>query len=1158
MAKTQNSLSSLLEQFVRLQNNALEIVSKLSELTTTNAETVTMSIVQDDGEEQTFTVPSFGSIKNSISRIDENIKQLAGLGDATSLVRMPDGTVRRVYEAGILRDPQKVSSVQVPGTFSIKSNWMFEDYLNPLLKIDMDLSGQVPDDMEKAAIKRVIINPNVDQASKDYFDATYKGRADVSHDSLLIDLDQSGIDYFVDEDVIDLPVAIVRFTGSFGVLKFADETVVVNTAGNTGSVKETRRKYILDKFTYTDIVSGLADTRTLKTGDRLITADGSKYLIESANAAENSVILKLESGSQAVTIGLGVLSIYSETFKNKIVQIGVGHNERQVVFVKAIVPKFNVAASEWSPGAAFFSNELTINTTEGVQTLDNFYKTQVVDMGKVLVQSAMERTIPSSLGEKPDAPALAPENFQVVVINRHKTSDKQREEINQKLNSKVALESEINQLNKAIDNKKKELNSSASRSESERRQIRADIDSLAKQKSSQVTLHNTLVKELAVKAQADPTISEPMKFRVRGFFPMPSPKQSDATGLQNVVQFVVEYRYAAKDGTAQQATELSFTDTDGKSKNGTFSNWNSMYTPIRKKVYNEATGFYEWDSEDVQDADVVNINQVDIPISKGEKVQFRVKSLSEAGWPVNPVESDWSDIITIDFPDNLSLVDSTAAALTSAQQEEVRVKFQEELDARQLDLHLLTSFTNGDSYFAHDTSAIASGFYDNNGNVLTLYQKLVEMANELVAIRELIQKAKGTLAVFLVDSQGNITKLTNNSTQQLFAGYYKDLITSGSGLSITYDHGKVITSTYTIRIENTAATALELASYLPGGAGNIAPVSATSEINDYKNNRKYDLVPLSLTAISGPEPNSLYNEAPFQSAQVQGQWLYLRHKSVGLDQTLYGLTDPNNANSTVAQGVPASPAGTTPINGCITVPTDPTLTIGTQDVNVWNGQANYAGNGYLTEYCLHKDHPLAVSAYSATTFMPQIQPDGPMVYPTAAHTGFSWVDTTQANYMQQIGYVQPLQYSSGATNLQHYPVKLGFSKNDEYAIGKYSCGAYLFVAPTTHEQIRVEGTTELAKKMLEFGEEKVINIPLVFQFRCSDKLGYVGGYRTTGTITNVTYTKKIGVDIQVRGEAPFSFDIEVTGKYEQDSLVQPTYVPNNALQSLRSIRENQR
>jgi hypothetical protein len=66
-------------------------------------------------------------------------------------------------------------------------------------------------------------------------------------------------------------------------------------------------------------------------------------------------------------------------------------------------------------------------------------------------------------------------------------------------------------------------------------------------------------------------------------------------------------------------------------------------------------------------------------------------------------------------------------------------------------------------------------------------------------------------------------------------------------------------------------------------------------------------------------------------------------------------------------------------------------------------------------------------------------------------------------------------------------------------------------------------------------------IPVIFQFRATDKLGYIGGFRANGNPTNITYTKKLGIDIQVRNQSPFSFDVEVTGKYKNDTLSSPNF-----------------
>lgn len=60
----------------------------------------------------------------------------------------------------------------------------------------------------------------------------------------------------------------------------------------------------------------------------------------------------------------------------------------------------------------------------------------------------------------------------------------------------------------------------------------------------------------------------------------------------------------------------------------------------------------EWtfsESDDtIQETDV---NTTRIPISPNEVVMVRVRSISEAGFPNNPVKSEWSDPIYVEFPD---------------------------------------------------------------------------------------------------------------------------------------------------------------------------------------------------------------------------------------------------------------------------------------------------------------------------------------------------------------------------------------------------------------------------------------------------------------------------------------------------------------------------
>lgn len=1196
MSQTNNSISSLLEQFLRLEKNSLEIISKLSEIATSSADSVQFNLTQSDGSVSSMQIPSFGFMNNKIDRVDNTVMNLAGLGDASSVIKMPDGTTKKIFEASIIRDPDPIPSLQVPQEFKIKNNWFFESFLNPLLYVSFDVTGKVPDDMRRAVVKRFIANTNT-QEKKDYFDGTFKGKNDISYLDFLNLTASAGIDVFIDEEIIDLPISVMRYRGNFDILKVVDEQVNITSNNTTVTVK--KRKYKLDKITYTDILTGTVDSKTIQLNDKLVTADGTTYIVDSIDAAENTVVLRRISGSQPLGIGVDVLTIYSPPYATKEIQVNVGFDERQVIFLKPIDNNFDIAASTYSPGIGFYSNEMTITLPTGSQSLGDFYKSQVTDFGQIFINAAKEKQVPAVHGETPYAPNLDSTNFKVVQINAHKKDTKEIDDIKQKLSSKVSLENEISQLEEAITSKKNDLNNNSNtKSDSEKKKIKADLDNLTKDKSSKVNLYSSTVKQIATKTQENPSILEPAIYRVRGFWAIPSPKTSDKTQDQEVIQFRISYRKIRKDGNAPGTQQMDFTDTDGSSKRGYFSNWTEYKSDIRKRIYNSNTGFYEWVVEDVSDADTTNINQLDVDISKNEQVQVRVKSISEAGYPLNPQESDWSNIITIEFPDDLQLTDESAAILNDAAKEESRVRFQEELNSRGLDLHLLNSFTSGDKYFGHTTDDIASGFFDGSGKVINLFDKLKELDNKLQALQAIVTKAKGTLAVFLLDESGNVTKVTQNSTTKLFAGFYKDLIASGTGTSITYKHGQIITRSYILRIENSAATTLELASLLPGGTSEAVttsnPVGPTYNVSlDYDKNRRYDVVPISLSGVASVSSGSLKQVSPFQSQQVKAMWLYSREKSVGLDEDLY-LNDASLYLQTVNTLAPSvSPgAGTyiyqgtvigpnlVPVDGQHFVPFDPTF-VGTfnTDPNVWNGVlvANVAqGAGRLSEFCIHKDHPdlLAFGPNSLISFpftpfkTPNLVLDGNggyiMQYPKFMHAVYFNEDTTSIFGKKQLQTAVPLTVSTTlntglatAPDNRIYPAKFGFYKNDEFLVGKYTCGSYLYIAPIDYTDIAVEGSTDLAKKLLEFGEEKGINIPLIFQFRCSDKLQYVGGFRQTGNITNISYTKKMGIDIQVRNEALFSFDVEVSCKYQQDSLVTPVYVPNVSLDRLTNIRNQQ-
>lgn len=1182
MAGTQNSVSSLVAQFLRLQKNSIEIINGLNEVATSTNDTVQIEMLDEAGFPSNVSIPAYGYLRSQIQRLDSNIQSLAGLGDNFSTVRNPDGTFSQIYKAEPLRDPTPLVNLQVPSTFSARDNWFFESFLSPLLYISLDVTGQIPDDADRILVKRIIANTDTDE-KKAYFDTNLKGRNDISEQNFISDLTGAGINYFVDEDIIPLPLRTIRNQGTFGVLSFYDDTVSTTDA-NGQTVQETRRNYKLNSVQYTDTSTGVQNGRTLNVGNVLLTPDGTRYEITSININQTSVQLKRISGYQPVQIGNNTLSLLSTQFNARFVDVNVGYDERQGVFFKKIDDNYNIVASNWSPGIVFFSNELRINTTSGVQTLEQFYLTSVADLGQQLLAMAKEKKISAVSGLVPDPPTIVESNFKVVQINTQLTQGTDIQTLNQKVALKATLQSEIAQLDTAIDTNRAQINSlsttsvtpfsktsgssltssidSSLRTTTENSQaLTSNLDSLTQQRVQKQQLLASVVSDINTLSASTPQLTVDPKYRVRGFWAIPPPRINPSTGTQQVIQFIIEYRYLSDSGISPAVQQINFLDNNGQQKTGSFSNWNRVITDIRSKIYDPNTGTYAWAPELTDDADANNINQLDIPITSGEQVEIRIKSVSEAGWPDNPLTSDWSQSVIVGFPADAS-IQSTAAAVTTNLKDEAVLAIQQDLSAKGIDNLLSRQFTSGSKVFVLDTPAIASGFYDGNGNPVDLFQKLTDLQNEISTLRATIERSVGIMEVQIVDSAGNSQIITNGQTIKLNAGYTNQIFSN----PLTSDAGKIVSSIYQLKIINTAAGILELSSAVPGGLNTIVGSSVTYSLPEgYNQNLRYGEIGISITSLTPADiipPGSTGNAndesfqqlrqaASYMSGNANSQFIYPRWKSVGLDQDLYVTAQAYSSGYNYqgnTQGLPQ--------NGSSLIPFDPAVstvpTASGTGPSVWNGNytgstGSYAGvgGGYLSEFCIHKDHPALVTGQTFTNLVKPNFVGGIVVYPAFRQSDYFYYDTNLPNYWKQISY-SPVtdDFVQGPTATREdsmFPLKWGFESSDEWLIGRYSCGSYLFLGPATSSLIQVQGSTSLAFQPVQQGTNNAIIIPIVFQFRTTDKLGYIGGFRANGNPTNVVYTKKMGIDIQVKNQSPFSFDLEVTGKYKNDTLSSPNF-----------------
>jgi hypothetical protein len=1183
--ETKHTLSDVLKRIVVDIDNMNSFLMSLENVLESKSENVSVTQTKDDGSTYTINVPSFGYLKGKIDDINTRFDTLLSTNSDVIGIKSSTGDVRKFElkkTSQLLEELESIqtASVAVPNEFRVKNNWFFESFLNPLLYVSLDIAGILTDDIDRFVVKRIIINSVNNDDAASFFDASYRGRNDVSLATLKADLDANAFDYFEDDNVVDLETAINRYKGTFDVLRILEEEGNQTlTSGDTVSV--TRRRYKLSSLNYTDVLSNAKNSRILAEGDVLITNNDSEYVVRSVNKTDTEVVLERMFGLEPIVIGASTLRIKPQPYRIPELQVNVGFNEREVIFIRPVSKAKNLTVDDYSNGVAVFTNELTIALPDETNsTLESYYNNFVADFGLILLNMAKEKKLPSVIGVQPASPALDAANFSVVQIDAHIQDSQNISTLNNTIKEKAEAEKEIQELNKKIDGIKATI-TTVSKTPQEAKRLQKQLAEVQKEREDKTTTLSTLVTNLTLQISTTPQFVTRKKYSVRGFWQIPTPI-STPYGPQNVVQFKYRYRYLGQTGNRPNSQQQTFVDTDGAQKSATFSPWTEVLTKPRSKRLDETTGLYVWTEENVSDIDSVNSNQLDIAIRKGEIVEIQVKSLSEAGWPENPVESDWSNSAQVAFPESISSEEEGTIITQRAFADKTRLDFERSLISRGIDTHVANQFTTGERFFAHLAGDIASGFYTNEGNVIDLFEKLKSIQSTLDAVQQSISLDRGVIQVSVIDSDGNVTNVSNGDTVSLFAGYYKSLIKDTTGGTTIYNEGKVITKQYVVSIANTSATQLELISLLFGGVDELVPTSNPTGFptDDYHINRRYDVVPIGIGTNPVPLTNKFKQVASLQSGQAKSQFIHSRFKDYGLANDLYY---PNQVALNYAESGDYAIGDVDAYDGQVVgsqripynwghyLPFDPTYPVSgtTQDSRVWNGQLSSAlvpqpqGNGYLTEFCISRDHPALTSlgsGYNVSTgqnkfdlFRPKFSESAPPTIDTTAiqaalpfahalHFETTLQEETNwngAKYYQQASRVTP-QLPTLNTNRADadYPIKLGFTANDEYLIGKYTCGAYLYAFAKSYNSISVEGNFPARSiKPVKNGSENAINIPVLFQFRCSDRLGYIGGYRIGSTLTNVKYQKKIGFDIFVKDDSPFSFDLEVSSQYNKETSI---------------------
>lgn len=1179
---TNNSISTLIKQLLEINSNNINTFERINEAVTTNKREVPLEILTEDGETKTLYVPSFGYLKEELERLNNNIKSLSGIGEGSSVVKLPDGTTQQIVTSQLETPATSINTINNPTTFETKSNRFFENYLNPLLQVSFDLTNQVPKETERVLVKKYIIDSSIEE-SVNWFDVNYINSSEVDYDQLKINLANDNIAFFEEEEIVDLPYISTRYYGAFDVTSI--DTQQLDEDGSSTTVK----LFSLNKLTYTDSEKEQRDTEFLKKGDQLIINNvntNTRYQVESVETSTNQVRLSLVEGFEPISIGSDILRIYKANDNELNVKVNIGFDQRLFVFFKPIDPHSHIIAENWSPGTAFHTNQLTSVKNGSQISLNDYYKQSVNDFGKMIKGMEDDPIPPSTFGLKPNVPDIREENFEVVQINKHLTDNDTVDQI-KKLNAdKINAQENIKKIDTQISEKTQEITNKKYTTQLEKDKDNNELISLKDQRSAEVNLYSSVVNEIDATAKNFNIPNVKPKFRIRGFWPIPEPKMAADTIPQEVVQFVIQYRYVSTTGKPSNANQINFNDGN-EEKVATFSNWNEIKSGVRVREKNE-DGQFVWKNKAIEDGNEVNFNQLDIPIQTGEIVEFRVKSLSESGFPSNPIESDWSDIARIQFPEGEVDATDVSVIVNENNTEKSRVKLLEELESKGVYKHVDESFSENENYFAHKAESISSGFFTPERNPVPLFDKLKDIQNEIDQLKESIEGVKGELNLRIVDEEGRITNIKKNTNNKIFAGYYADEVAD-----LKIKKGHIVTKSYSLVLQNPNATPLEIIARITGDREKPAHHSsgqASTTINGngfgtdpgntdlddkiqndnyYKNEAKYDMVPIQYQSLNSEELKSDYNaQVPYQSAQKRGQFIYSRFKDVAGEENLYTylpdttltsadeLTELehiisygtyNGSNGNLITNGPNSATSADYIwNGSFNIGSNSNNSAFNQSVidvakigDLQNGEKDY-NNGLF----LHKDHPELKSLFNNEYNNNSNEVALQHVIDSAKFTMSKFATKTaeKENAKQQLAFmVADGNKGTVKAGNNGRTLKMSFADNDQYLLGGNSCGAFLYMSPIDTQSLLTDGDNKFGKKLLEQGESNSISIDIIFQYRMTDyagnnpesDIGRIGGIMSED-LSNLTYTKKIGIDIFDRGDRQFLFDLEVFAKYIQE------------------------
>lgn len=876
--------NTIKDYYIRLERmyiNVMNMLTSLNQSLVSNSSEVTVTVTDTNDVKSTLRIPSFLYLENKLEELNTNFGALFNLpesGEAWLTRNSSDS-----YKFNLVRSntalpaptltPYKYNDKDTQCT-SIKDNNILKDLVSPLTYIRYNIEN-LADVTDSIIMKKYVF---YNKTLFDYLKQSDDINTYADLEDKLIGY-KKGDDYDSYESTLKVPIKKDTFISLFN---------IINVDDISNNINGDAFKITLDTFTYYDSEDSSV-TYQLVNGDKLIYGDTAlEYEITNIDYDNNIVTLKELNGHTNI---LNTEDQSNSTFvllnndynKYKYVDIPLEENENIAVCLSLV---YNNIRSIWSKPEFMDLNTIYMKDEHGNDIKDengntltyiDYYKKYCNNIGDLILgitetaYPQVSNFTPSQLNEMQSGESVGNavtttfegDILKVVPINKHLTDDATNDDIMNLHNQKNLLQSQLDTIQTNIDDTTNDL-LNIDKNNVDNSNILTLQKKLTEYKNEKTTItkqFNSCVNQLTSKiAQLNQTTSE-LKYRLRGVTVVNdiiSMLQNDYGKNIELIGTEIWYKYKSVN---KDTTTVTVINSD------TFSEWNVQKPSQRDRylVFNSQNTSFVTNYVDYNTLDnTPKWNQVDIPIKNGEDVIVKVRYLYNIGQPFINIYTPWSDEVTFEFPSEYKEDITVKSIIETNNDDTVTATFTNTLINDGYEEHINDKILDNENKFFHTSEHIYSGFNTTENNMLSLYDKLKQISNDIVDYKELLNDAtKSKYQIQLVSD--DVSTVLHQNTKNKISIYSNDVSTNN----------KFIKKKFKLIIKNTSDYNVKLYSLFPYNA-NVPVAFISDETNSLKLANKFYRVPLQVSNAATP--------------QYCGQWIYFRQTNPVTNTSVYYRT----------------------------------------------------------------------------------------------------------------------------------------------------------------------------------------------------------------------------------------------------------------------------